>query len=407
LKSIANFKLKSKKNLLFIGQSKMGNTLGVASDIAVDSLAEIREKAQEQKYETEINKYNQQLNHLSSLSEKYLKSTQTFTNKFIVKGSTIFKKVQNKDFSLLILYNIENNSINVIHMKETNWEICYKSPVKENEFFTYKSGEEGVYYFRSVAQVTPDEDMRICCEKHLKTKHFSSVSYFNIEWIRILDVKSSDIYKLVQRDEKLYVFSSHSDFVIDIQKNEILEEFSFSQLSQRLRMTDHYVYFQNLGFGMIQNDSKSRKIIIPSHFDSISKNEEFILFFDSSKMIGYIHPMTEWRENILEKKIESTSISFSLLDVYDFLEFSEDSEFVYMLRIGISLMVFSIREKKFVFKLDLPPSTFHTQQIQLLNDFVLLLGSENHLIYAMEIKISPRLKPYMIHTPANIQFKFK
>jgi hypothetical protein len=117
---------------------------------------------------------------------------------------------------------------------------------------------------------------------------------------------------------------------------------------------------------MIQNDSKSRKIRIPSHFYSISKNEKFILFFDNSKMMGYVHPMTEWQENIPEKKIEYPSISFSLLDSSYFLEFSEDSEFIYILRKGISLMVFSIREIKFVFKMDLPPSTFNTQQIQLL-----------------------------------------
>jgi hypothetical protein len=381
----------------------MGNTLGVASDIAVESLAEIREKAQEQKYETEINKYNQQLIHLSNLSEKYLKSTQKFTNKFIVKGSIIFKKVQNGDFSFLIIYNVENNSAKVIHMKDTNWEIYYKSPVKENEFFTYKSGEEGVCYFKYI-QAKPDEDMRIYCENLSKTNNFFSVSYFNMELIRILDVKSSSINQLVQKDEKLYVFSGVSDFVVDIQKNEI-EEFSFSQLSQKLRMTDPDVYVQTLGLGMLEQDLKSR-MILPNHFNSISKNEEFILFYDDSKMMGYIHPMTEWRENIPDKKIESTSISFSLLDSAHFLKFSEDSEFVYIMINAINLLVFSIRENKFVFKLDLPSSTVHTQQIQLLNDFILFLGSGNHLIDAIEIKIPPRLKPYMIHSPTNIQFRF-
>jgi hypothetical protein len=384
----------------------MGNTSNFASDVAVDSVDDIQEISEEQKFETEIKEYNQNLIYLSSLSEKYKISCLKFNNpKFIVIGSTIYEKVKKENFSFLIIYNIENDSVKVIHMKETDWSTCYKSPVKENEFFTYKLGKEGVYYF-NLTEVTPDEDMRIQGETLLKRK-YSSVSYFNTELIRILDIKSLSIHKLVQKDEKLYVFTNHPDFVVDIQKNEILEEFCFTKISQRSRMTDHYIYYQNLGFGMIGKDLKSRKIIIPGYFNSISKNEEFILFYNNTKMMGFIHPMTEWRENNPKKKIESTSISFSLLDVPDFLKFSEDSEFVYILRNGISLLVFSIRENKFVFKLDLHSSTVHTKTIQLIDDFILFLALKRRLIFSVRIKIPPKLKPYIIHSPGNIQFRFK
>jgi hypothetical protein len=146
------------------------------------------------------------------------------------------------------------------------------------------------------------------------------------------------------------------------------------------------------------NNKKNFSIL---NFQCLSNDEKFFLIFDSMKSIGKVYSTYNYHNN------SNPVTSFSLIGYSDQLYFSQDSEFIFILEITKSeriLIVFSIREEKFVFRRKLKNSEI--EKIKIYNKFVFCYINIK-LFEVLEIDIPIRLKAYEILFPVDMYFNFK
>jgi hypothetical protein len=384
----------------------MGNTLGVASDIAVESIAEINQKVKDEKFKSSLHLYEKEMDHLTNLSERFIVSRKvpTYLN-FKILGNTIFQT----DDGVLFIYHPEKNSCKIIEtsfsQEALELDVCYASKENENELFLYKKDFFGFTHF-SLKTVNQSELNILSFGKVLKDirAYCSSVTYhkltFNHEFKEV-----NDILELKQHGNNLIVNSISYVSVINLDNYDVIHKYSHGDLKYNTFITNNHVFIKREGFCLFYPDQFTG-FVKNSSVELISKDERFFLTFDANKCVGKIYPMTLGRKELTKSESEKFDSSFSLMDSVLSFDDSDDSEFLFILEnsdLKCNLNAFSIREKKFVFNMKL---NHNVRQIFVQNNHVICCTSGNVVIEILEICIPKKLNPYLL-TQNNLDLFFK
>jgi hypothetical protein len=381
------------------------NQNGKHTDIAVESIAEINQKVEEEKLKSSLHLYEKEMEHLSNLSERLIISRKDPTClNFKMEGNTIFQIVDG--VLLLVIYHPEKNSCKIIETCEEALEldVCYASKENENEFFLYKKNFFGFKHF-SMKSVNKSVLSILSFGNLLKeTRAFcSSVTYhkstFNHSFTEV-----NDILELKQHGNNLIVSSISGVFVINLDNYDVIHKY-LHILKYDTFITNNYVSVKREGFCPFYPDQFTG-FVKNSSLELISKDERLFLTFDAEKWVGKIYPMTLGRKELTKSESEKFDSSFSLMDTVLSFDFSDDSEFLFILSksdFNGNLNAFSIREKKFVSNMKLNP---YVRQIYVQNNHVICCTYKNVVIEILEICIPKKLKPYLL-TQNNLDLFFK
>jgi hypothetical protein len=383
----------------------MGNTLGVASDIAVESLAEINQKVEEEKLKSSFQIFEKEMDHLTNLSDRFIVSRKVIPNFLEIKmeGTTIFQKLGN---GLILTYNPEKKSAKVVQTCEESQQldVCYVS--KENELFMFWKRYSGFKHF-SLTTVDQSEINVGYYRRTLKEicAMCSSVTFHKLNLIHA-STGIDDIMGLKQHENNLIVNTKSNDIlVIDLKNYEIINKHPHGPVDNRISITNNYICVKREGFSTFYPD----EFIYYPTMELISKDERFFLTFDADKWVGKIYPMTLGREEFTKSESEKFDSSFFLLDSVLSFDFSDDSEFLFILEnsdLKCNLKAFSIREKKFVFNMKL---SHEIRQIFVQNNHVICCASGEdspNVIEILELCIPKKLKPYL-YSSKNLDLFFK
>jgi hypothetical protein len=381
----------------------MGNTLGVASDIAVESIAEINQKVIDEKFKSSLHLYEKEMEHLTNLSERFIISRKVPTDLDLkIVGNTIFQI----DNGVLFIYHPEKNSCKIIETSQEALEldVCYASKENENEFFLYKKDFFGFTHF-SLKSVNQSELNILSFGKVLKDirAFCSSVTYhkstFNHAFKEI-----NDILELKQHGNNLIVNSISGVSIINLDNYDVIHKYSHGDLKYDTFITNNYVFLKKEGFCPFYPDQFTG-FVKNSSMELISKDERFFLTYDDYKWVGKIYPMTLGRKELTKSESEKFD-SFSLMDSVLSFDDSDDSEFLFILSqsdFKRNLNAFSIREKKFVFNMKLNHEIRH---IYVQNNRVICCTNGNVVVEILEICIPKKLNPYLL-TQNNLDLFFK
>jgi hypothetical protein len=377
-------------------QSKMGNKL-----------------KHEKLFGSNQEKYKAEIEHLSNLSSSFFRKTKQFSNLNILFESSKSMRTLTEDgqTNLLLKYDIQTNSLKIIRLLPSITLSCFVSTENENEIFVYeKKISDSIFCFKcNTEEETEDIEARFAHDKELFSQ-FSSIKYFDSKMEKILEFKLVDsIIQLNIVKENLFICSKNSCLVMDVEKKEILQTIDLYgwKFNSFLKMTENYIYCKDIGFTMkFDEDYKSYRPEF-DQFHSISKNEEYMLYFDESKSIGNVHQMSSVRFPSTYRV--DSNISFALFGSVISICFSEDSEFIFILTQDenkLKLIVFSIRENKFVCVKKMEDLK-DVAYMDCMNNLILFSDFSRMLQQVLEVRIPQKLKPYPIVSPTDIEFKFQ
>jgi hypothetical protein len=379
----------------------MGNTLGIV-DFSVESLDEIREKSQESKINTKLTKYEIEMNHLNDISQNYVNSRISIPPRLLkIRDNTIYG-YSYENVHIVAIYDIIQNSIKIIHSADPLYieKVFHKS--NHDDFFVSSTSMDytkEIYHYGTEKLEEWDIDSRFNCKlvKSIRNFNFASISYFKAKFIQKINYIGEYVDFLNQIDSTLILNSDYKVLHVDLDKNEVEKKLESNFLD--ISVTENFIFSPKNGFRNIRTNQQMEFI----SFRCISKNEVFLLTFNAQKSIGEIFYLHNYH---IDPDVEPVA-SFSIIGVSDQIYFSDDSEFVFILeknKTECNLLVFSIRETKFVFRKKFIDQEI--DQITIQNNFI-LCSCSYFLIDVLEINIPIRLKPYLIHSPTDIHFNFK
>jgi hypothetical protein len=385
----------------------MGNTLGIVVDFAVESLAEIREKSQESNINAELKKFEVEMNHLNDISQNYVSSI-SIPLLLKISENTIYGYSDENGVYIVAIYDIIQNSIKIIHSADPLYieKVFHKS--NHDDFFVSSTSMDytkEIYHYGTEKLEEWDIDSRFNCKlvKSIRYFNFASISYFKAKFIQ--KINYIGMHYAIFLDQKGSILIFNSDYKVlhvDLDKNEVEKKLESNFLD--ISVTENFIFSPKNGFRNIRTNQQMEFI----SFRCISKNEVFLLTFNAQKSIGEIFYLHNYH---IDPDVEPVA-SFSIIGVSDQIYFSDDSEFVFILeknKTECNLLVFSIRETKFVFRKKLNGLEFiPINRITLQKNFVLCHNSYTKLlIELLEINIPIRMIPYSIHFPTDVHFIFK
>jgi hypothetical protein len=387
----------------------MGNTLGIASDVAVETLAEIREKSKEQNLNNQIQKYSSEMKHLCNVSSSYIKQVTTFPPYFFdVYGNFICTTFQENGVDFLAILDFFKKSLKVIRFQDpVRILFAHIDPISQDILILQEITNEIQHFETKECEII---DTYFCKKVKFILSNFNSISIsISISYLETFQKKSliqllnHDLYFMEQEDSQLFIGVGNKVHQFDFEKKEIVKIYDHSL--KYVVKNGSYLCEKQVGFQKLIDDGVNRPTI--PNFMCMSKDEIYFVSFDEKKSIGEVYLVDKHRSGTKNEPVAA----FSILGFCYQMHFSEDSEFIFILEYSnwkeCYLVVFSMREKKFVFRRIFKDPDI--TKIHLIHNLVLCLDLTKtfRLAEIIEINIPIRLKPYSFNSPTNMFFKFK
>jgi hypothetical protein len=321
----------------------------------------------------------------------------------LTNGALIFADSLTKN---LAICDIKNSSVQVIisdHLK-FKANVDFKSNDGVIFIICHKIRNGPILEIQQYSLEETDENNPKFDSEWIETLRsmFNSISFHQAIFKQKLDVEGESMRIIEQINSNLLFYCGDKLIHLDLEKNEIVKEFKiyFQNYLSQIQKTKNYIYMSQLGYQQIGKDW-----IVSDSIRGISPDEMFIATFDKTKSEVSVFLLNDYEKNPKDSSIAS----FKTLGFVRNILFSADSEFIYMVEEMETekcfLLIFSMREKKLMFKRKLKEN--QTSKIILQNNLVLVSSIFSYsLAEVLEIKIPIRLKPYSFQFPTDISFYF-
>jgi hypothetical protein len=381
----------------------MGNTLGLPTiQVNEDETKEIQQK------QTQYLKKQLEMKNLCEDSSHHIQNVISIPFLFKVDSTSFFAISQENGVYLVAIYNVLKHSVMIIHFHNSLKEFVGVHSVHHNpisdDFLIIEEKSREIQHFNSKELDGFEIDDRFSCQM-VKTisSNFTSISYFKAVYNKTILYYQRPLGFLKQEGSQLFIRVGNQIQQFNFEKKEIVEIFENSlkySSKNGSYLCEKYIGFQKL-IDKVNNPE------IPN-FMCMSNDEIYFVTFDFRKSLGEVYFVHNYRFD----ETNEPFLTFSLLGIANQMFFSEDSEFLFILEFiqkDYFLVIFSLREKKFVFRRFFKDPKI--DRIHLIKNFVLCSTYKKKVAYflaeVLEIKIPNRLKPYSIHFPANMFFIFK
>jgi hypothetical protein len=328
----------------------------------------------------------------------------------------------------LYFYDFPTNSAKIV-------EFDLKYPIKEGQFFKSLNSDEIFAFFEVQIEIPhPNSTSKRVPIYHVILEESKQISFpwnnnpflskcdsisqckANFTWKKLKYM--NDIFKDIFYFEETYYYflisEKTSTMMIEFVDQDIISscQHAFFFKTFPLKNAKNFVYFPFVGFQNILNG----QVHYNKEFYCISKDNELCLFFNRSDKIVKIYQMKNvpmfrlnyalvQEEGLMDQKFEN---SFSIQDSIEDMQFSEDSEIVYILEkndLNIHIFsIYSLNDNCFTFCKMFNLGEW-SLSFQVFQNWIYLMNG-NDIVHVLEMKVLG-MKNKLNLDMVDVHFKFE